>query len=94
MIQSVIYRSKQSRVLSDGSTFIPVKSPIFHIIFAKIVIFVLIFLLGDILPQIYSTIIVAVAAGLSFWITKNMGRLYLQATWYIDCQGEEDIWVY
>jgi len=38
--------------------------------------------------------IVAIAGSLEFWVTKNIGRKYLQATWNVDTSGGEDIWVY
>ena len=93
MIASVIYSSAESRVL-DESSFSPSKSPLFQIIIAKVVIIVLIFLLGDLLPQLYAAMIIAFLSGLEFWITKNLGRLYLHASWSIDCSGDEDVWIY
>jgi hypothetical protein len=51
---------------------------------AKVAVIVLSFILGDVLPQIIATIVIAVLAAVEFWITKNLGRLYLQAGWTID----------
>jgi len=81
--------------MQGTSTFFnPRTSPIFQILFAKVLLFVLIFLLGQLLPQNVTTVFISLGAGFEFWITKNLGRVYLQASWYIDCEGEEDVWVY
>jgi hypothetical protein len=93
MISSVIYTPLGSWV-KDTSTFNPSKSPLFQIVFAKAAVIVLTFILGDILPQLIATIVIAVLAAIEFWITKNLGRIYLQAGWSIDTEGEEDVWIY
>ena len=62
MIQSVIYRSRESRPAE--STFHPTSSPVFQIIVAKVAIFVLIFLLGEILPQLVAAMVVSIGSGL------------------------------
>ena len=93
MISSVVYTPAASRV-SSRSSFSPSNSPLFQICFAKILTVFLLFFLGDLLPQFLATIIVALVGGLEFWITKNMGRQYLQAAWSVDCSGEEDVWVF
>jgi hypothetical protein len=94
MIGSVIYRGDKSRLNDATSSFLPSPSPVVQIILAKAVLFVTIFLIGDLLSQVYSSMIIALGAGLEFWITKNLGRIYLQASWSIDCEGEEDVWIY
>lgn len=93
MFSSVIYTPANSRAL-ETSSFSPTSSPIFQIIVAKAANVFLIFFLGDVLPQFLSAIIISVTSSLEFWITKNLGRLYLQASWSVDCSGEEDVWVY
>jgi hypothetical protein len=93
MFSSVVYTPANSRV-AETSSFSPSKSPIFQIIIAKAVTIFLIFFLGDLLPQFLATIIISISSGLEFWVTKNMGRVYLQAAWSVDCSGEEDVWVY
>lgn len=93
MFSSVVYTPANSRI-QETSSFSPSKSPIFQIIIAKAITIFLIFFLGDLLPQFGATLIVCISSGLEFWITKNMGRVYLQAAWSVDCSGEEDVWVY
>lgn len=85
MISSVIYTP--SSLLHEGSTFEPTKSPLFQILIAKVAVIVLIFLLGDIFSQELACVAVTIVSSLEFWITKNVGRKYLQATWSIDTTG-------
>jgi hypothetical protein len=83
MISSVIYTPLASRV-GDGSTFNPSKSPLFQIVILKVSVVILTFILGDILPQLIATIVIAMLAAIEFWVTKNLGRVYLQAGWSIN----------
>ena len=39
-------------------------------------------------------IAITVGISLEFWISKNLGRKFLQATWYVNTEGEDDEWVY
>ena len=93
MIKSVVYQDG-SQLASQESTFDPSTSPLFHITIAKILVIVLIYLLGDLLSDTAAAYCVTVAGALEFWITKNMGRKYLQASWSVDTSGEEDVWVF
>ena len=87
MISSVIYTPAASQAQSN-STFSPSKSPLFQIVFAKVLVIVMSFLLGDLMPQLPAAIIVSSLAALEFWITKNLGRMYLHASWSVDTTGE------
>ena len=39
-------------------------------------------------------IIITVGVSLEFWVSKNLGRKFLQANWYVSTEGYEDEWVY
>lgn len=62
MISSVIYTPHTSGL--KESTFSPSKSPIFQIVIAKVAVVVCTFILGDILPQLIATIVIAVLAAI------------------------------
>ena len=93
MLTSVIYHPVDQEH-TEESTFDAHKSPILQILFAKAVIVVLIFLLSGLMEQELAATIIAISGSLEFWVTKNLGRKYLQATWSVDTSGEEDIWIY
>jgi hypothetical protein len=54
----------------------------------------MIFLFGDLFSQQVACMFVTIACSLEFWITKNLGRRYLMASWSIDTSGEEEVWIY
>lgn len=40
------------------------------------------------------SILVTVLIAVDFWSSKNLGRKFLSACWYINTEGQEDEWVY
>jgi hypothetical protein len=92
MISSVAYTPKASQLTE--STFQPARSPLFQILAAKVIVVCLLYVLGGLCSQQIASMLVTVGAGLEFWLTKNVGRKYLQAAWSIDTSQGEEIWVY
>lgn len=93
MISSIRYKSK-SKILSLSSTFIPNKRFIFEILIVKAALLILMFTLPPIMNEEFLCILVTILVAIDFWTSKNLGRKFLCACWYINTEGEEDEWVY
>ena len=80
--------------LGLSSTFGADKSIIGEILGAKIIILLILFIFPPFVDKEAMCIVITIAVSLEFWISKNLGRKFLQASWYVSTEGEEDEWVY
>ena len=64
MLKSVIYQRCSEEVLEETRNYFPKTEPICEILTVKVILFVLIFILGEWMPQLYASFIIAVGAGI------------------------------
>lgn len=93
MLSSIRYTSKSKLALST-STLIPNKLIILQIVLTKILVLATLFTSPSLLPENTVCTIIVVLVAFDFWVSKNLGRKYVNACWYVDTSQKEDEWVY
>ena len=64
MFRSVIYQRRSEEVLDETRNYFPKTEPICEILTVKVTLFVMIFILGEWLPQLYASFVIALGAGI------------------------------
>ena len=93
MISSIIYEGK-SRIALSTIVFPADKCKIIEICLFKVIILVCLFIFPPLIQQEILSFVATVCFSLEFWISKNLGRKFLNASWFIDTEKENDEWVY
>lgn len=60
----------------------------------KVLVLILLFSLPPIMEEGMLCSLMMMIVAVEFWLSKNLGRKFLNASWYIETDGEEDQWVY
>jgi hypothetical protein len=54
----------------------------------KVILLAVLFILPPIMNEEFLCIIVTILVAIDFWVSKNLGKKFLNACWYIDTQGQ------
>ena len=88
-MQGSLFYSRRSQLLGS-TTFAADKTVIAEILIAKALVLIVLFIFPPFMNEELLCIIVTLLVSLEFWMSKNLGRRFLHANWYVNTEGDED----